>query len=67
MIEVRINDEALHLNAPCMLSQALAEYLTAPTGIAVAVNEEIVPRRHWDQHPLQSGDRVLVFNAVAGG
>lgn len=67
MIEVRINDEALQVNTPCMLSQALAAYLTAPTGIAVAVNEAIVPRQLWDQHPLQSGDRVLVFNAVAGG
>lgn len=67
MIDIRLNDESLRLNSPCMLSQVLTEYFNASSGIAVAVNEEIVPRGHWDQHPLQSGDQVLVFNAVAGG
>lgn len=37
-----------------------------PTGVAVAVNEEVVPRSDWDR-PVADGDVVDVLTAVQGG
>jgi len=36
-------------------------------GVAVAVNEEIVPRSRWDATTLHDGDRVEVLTAAQGG
>jgi len=36
-------------------------------GIAVAVNESVVPRAAWDGTPLAAGDRVEILTAVQGG
>jgi sulfur carrier protein len=37
------------------------------TGIAVAVNGEVVPRGSWQSTELVEGDRVEVVTAVQGG
>jgi sulfur carrier protein len=37
------------------------------SGIAVAVNSELVPRSTWSSTPLADGDRVDVVTAVQGG
>ena len=36
-------------------------------GIAVAVNEKVVPREGWAQTPLKDEDSVLVITATQGG
>ncbi|MDB5280662.1 MAG: thiamine biosynthesis protein ThiS [Ferruginibacter sp.] len=36
-------------------------------GIAVAVNETVVPKTQWDSYVLQTGDKVLVIKATQGG
>lgn len=39
----------------------------APVGIAVAVNEEIVPKSKYAEYRLKEGDRVEIVNIVGGG
>jgi sulfur carrier protein len=39
----------------------------ARPGVAVAVNDTVVPRRTWKQRTLQEGDRVEVLGAAQGG
>jgi sulfur carrier protein len=36
-------------------------------GVAVALDGEVVPRRRWDDVPLQEGQRIEVVQAVQGG
>lgn len=36
-------------------------------GIAVAVNEEVVPRSRWDLTIVLDGDRVEILTAAQGG
>lgn len=37
------------------------------SGVAVAVNDDVVPRGQWDTTALHGGDRVEVLTAVQGG
>lgn len=39
----------------------------APSGVAAALNETVVPRAQWPATPLSEGDRVEVLTAVQGG
>jgi len=36
-------------------------------GIALAVNEKVIPKLEWEQCSLQSGDRILIMQAAQGG
>ncbi len=36
-------------------------------GIAVAVNETVVPKAKWGSYELQPNDKVLVIKATQGG
>ncbi|PPK95978.1 sulfur carrier protein [Kineococcus xinjiangensis] len=36
-------------------------------GIAVAVDDEVVPRGRWSERRIGDGERVEVLGAVAGG
>jgi sulfur carrier protein len=40
---------------------------TGPAGVAVAVNDAVVPRGDWESVLLRSADRVEVLTAVQGG
>lgn len=48
--------------------QALLERLSLPaTGVAIAKNENVVPRSAFASEPVGSGDRIEIIRAVAGG
>jgi len=36
-------------------------------GIAVAVNDKVIPKSQWSEHPMNDGDRIEVIHAVQGG
>lgn len=37
------------------------------TGVAIAVNGEVVPRAEWPDQPLREGDELEVVTAMGGG
>lgn len=39
----------------------------AASGVAVAVNDALVPRAEWERHLLRDGDHVEVITAMQGG
>ena len=36
-------------------------------GIAVAVNDVVIPKREWNATPLNAGDKIEIVRAVQGG
>jgi sulfur carrier protein len=66
-ITVHVNGEPRALAAPVVLRALVAEFTTAPSGVAAAVNETVVPRARWADTRLADGDRVEILTAVQGG
>ena len=67
-ITVRVNDDSRTFNAPLTLLvmlQALA--MAERRGIAVAINDHVVPRSQWPVRSVAEGDRVLIIQATQGG
>jgi sulfur carrier protein len=63
-----VNDEPRALAGPTTLAMLVGELgLADRHGVAVAVNNAVVPRAVWPAHPLAGGDRVLVIRAAQGG
>ncbi|WP_130833271.1 sulfur carrier protein ThiS [[Erwinia] mediterraneensis] len=66
-MKVRVNDEQMTLAEAVTLNELLQQLAQPPSGIALAVNQTVVPRNHWAEHTLCEGDDILIFQAIAGG
>ncbi|KAK1178546.1 sulfur carrier protein ThiS [Streptomyces sp. NBS 14/10] len=64
---VSVNGEPRRLPGGTTLDLLVAELTPARSGVAAAVNEQVVPRGQWPATPLDDGDRVEVLTAVQGG
>lgn len=49
------------------ISTYLKQRKIKPESVAVAVNDEVVPRHLWDEYNIQNDDKVEVVRAVSGG
>lgn len=66
-LAVTLNGERRALAPGTTVSRLLEELGRGPGGVAVAVNEEVVPRSSWRDCELCAGDRVEVLHAAQGG
>ena len=66
-MEVVINGKPHQAAATLSLAQAVALLTDTETGVAAAVNGDVVRRAAWPMTPLSDGDQVEVLTAVQGG
>ena len=65
-MKLKVNDKEVETGAT-HLSQFSQEQNLPATGIAIAVNQRMVPRTEWDSYALSEGDHSLIIKAVCGG
>lgn len=63
-IEVHVNGEARGLRPGATVADLVP---TEWQGVAVARNDEIVPRAQWSATTLQPGDAIEIVRPVQGG
>lgn len=67
-MEVQVNQQATAIPGDTPLYSLLDQRgLTATKGIAVAVNDSIIPRSRWEHHILQPHDKIIIIRATQGG
>ncbi|MDA8320236.1 MAG: sulfur carrier protein ThiS [Actinomycetota bacterium] len=67
MIPIVVNGTARQIDDDASVDR-LAGLLAVPaSGVAIAVNGEVVRRADWPATPLAAGDQVEVVTAVQGG
>jgi sulfur carrier protein len=66
-IQVKLNGEPRDLPDGARLAEAVAEVTEMASGVAAAVNGDVVPRGSWAVTSLRDGDQVEVVTAVQGG
>jgi len=65
-MKLKVNNQEMETGA-ITLSQFSQEQNLPTTGIAVAVNQRMVPRTEWDSYILNEGDNIIIIKAVCGG
>ena len=65
-MRILFNQQPLEVSAT-NLSDLSLELQLPTSGIAVAVNNRLVPRTNWQDFLLQDGMSILVIKAVCGG
>jgi sulfur carrier protein len=64
---VLVNGEPHELGQGSTVADVVVLLGRGPKGLAIAVNEEVVPRTRWPATTLHEHDRVEVLAAAAGG
>ena len=49
------------------LASLIHMWVEADSKVAVAVNQQVIPRSLWNDHLLNSDDHVDIFESIAGG
>lgn len=65
-MNVTVNGESHEINTQS-LTNALSELGFSSTSVAVAINGVFVPRIHWQDTELRSGDQLEVLAPMQGG
>ncbi|MFZ6013507.1 MAG: sulfur carrier protein ThiS [Bacteroidota bacterium] len=67
-MEISFNNQLQQIEEGSSVQQLLDRLIgTDQKGIAIAVNQNIVPRTTWGSHTLRAQDKVLVIKATQGG
>jgi sulfur carrier protein len=66
-VQVWINGAERELADGARVRDALVALGAPESGVAIAVDGEVVPRADWASVPLADGARVEVLTAVQGG
>jgi len=68
-MELTINNQTKIFAQSALTIQALLD-IEAPAkqkGIAVAVNNSVIPKTDWDNYTLSPSDQILIISATQGG
>lgn len=67
-MEIKLNNKVKSFPEQCSIRQLLDEVVREKqTGIAVAVNSQVIPKTDWVYHFLNHQDEVLIIKATQGG
>ena len=66
-MNISVNGERREVAPGTALDIVVRSLTRAPSGVAAALNEAVVPRAEWSVTALRDGDRVEVLTAVQGG
>jgi sulfur carrier protein len=66
-MNISVNGERQEVAPGTALDSVVRSLTRAPSGVAAALNETVVPRAEWSVTALRDGDRVEVLTAVQGG
>ncbi|HEY8058716.1 MAG TPA: sulfur carrier protein ThiS [Acidimicrobiales bacterium] len=67
MTTVTVNGQTEDVGEGTTVADLVARHRPSPRGVAVARNEEVVPRSQWDTTAAAEGDRFEILTAAQGG
>lgn len=66
-LTIELNQTPTTLSRPMTLNEMLRELDIPAQGLALAVNQTVIPQTQWDSTPVNDRDSIQLFQAIAGG
>lgn len=66
-MKVTVNSKETEVLDGCTLAQLALSLELPERGVAVAVNNRMIPRTQWESYGLQPNDSLVVIKAACGG
>jgi len=67
-MEVLLNNQKYAIEEETSITKFLSQIDIVQTkGIAIAVNNMVVPKEQWENHILNNQDKIIIITATQGG
>lgn len=66
-MRIQFNDEPMQCVEGLTVAALLAQLRQLKPGVALALNQQILPRERWEHQQVSEGDHILLFQVIAGG
>lgn len=66
-MKVQVNNKEVEIPSGSTLTQLTAQLELPAQGIAIAVNNKMVPRTGWECFTLHENDNLVIIKAACGG
>lgn len=68
-MNIKLNDQEISITAAQtdLISLMKSNKLYHESGIAVAINNEILPKQSWSSYQVRDNDNILIITATQGG
>lgn len=69
LMKIKLNNKELTIPSDSTKLEFLLQdqQLYREQGIAVAINDEILPKSNWKEYSVQENDNILIITATQGG
>ena len=64
---LKLNDKEIEFTGNTLLELIDNYGFMEKAGIAIAVNETVIPRNEWESHVLKHEDTILIITPAQGG
>ena len=66
-MKVQVNNKEVEMTPASTLTQLAAQLELPVQGIAIAVNNKMIPRTEWEGFILHENDNLVIIKAACGG
>jgi len=67
-MKITVNNEPVEIGRQTSIDELLAQLgLESGNGLALAINQQVIPKKDWPAHRFQEHDAVLIIKATQGG
>ncbi len=67
-MEIFINNKQHNIKEQSTIKDLLLQLdITQTKGIAIAINNLVIPKEQWEQHTIVEADKVIIITATQGG
>lgn len=66
-MKVLVNNKEVELAAKSTITQLTQSLQLPDKGVAIAINNKMIPKTEWGNFLLQDNDHVVIIKAACGG
>ena len=66
-MRILFNGEPMQCVDGLTIATLLDQLQQLKPGVALALNQQVLPREQWELQQVRDGDQILLFQVIAGG
>ena len=66
-MKLKVNSKETEEKDGCTIAELASQLALPERGVAIAVNNKMIPRTEWNERILQPNDNLVVIKAACGG
>ena len=66
-MNIQLNNNTIQINRPITVQELVNRHHVSSKGIAIAINNNVIPRLYWHETKIKENDNIIIITATQGG